>query len=278
MMNMPTQAGIILGTAAYMAPEQARGKNVDKRADIWSFAVVLHEMVTGKRVFEGEDLTDTLASVVKSDPDLTQVPRQLRRVLEKCLQKDPKKRLRDIGDLQLLLEQTSVPEVPPRSGNPPKAWIAAGMFALIAVGLAIYTWRHWERPVAGAPVHLTLDIALAEALGNREFGAERPSRTAIAISPDGNIVVFSAHQGTALQLYRRNLNRTEVSAMPGTEGATAPFFSPDGEWVAFWADSTLKKVPLNGGPVAVICDTGAGGGSGANWGPQTTSRSPNSVA
>src|SRR5436305_3640894 len=110
MLQTPTMIGVILGTAAYMAPEQARGKNVDKRADIWSFGVVLHEMLTGKRAFEGEDLTETLASVVKSEPDLTPVPQKLRRLLKKCLEKDPKKRLRDIGDVWELLEAERQPE------------------------------------------------------------------------------------------------------------------------------------------------------------------------
>jgi len=104
LVHSPTMVRVILGTAAYMAPEQARGKTVDKRADIWSFGVVLHEMLTGKRTFQGENLTDTLASVVKADPDLTVIPYKVRRLLRKCLQKDPKKRLRDIADAWELLD------------------------------------------------------------------------------------------------------------------------------------------------------------------------------
>jgi serine/threonine protein kinase len=120
-----TRAGMILGTAAYMSPEQARGKQVDKRTDIWAFGVVLYEVVTGKRLFEGEDLTETLASVVKDRPDLSGVPAMVRRLLERCLEKDPKKRLRDIGDMELLLaEATSPPSpaAPPPSSKLP--WIS----------------------------------------------------------------------------------------------------------------------------------------------------------
>jgi len=128
-----THAGLILGTAAYMSPEQARGKVVDKRTDIWAFGVVLHEIITGKRLFEGEDLTETLASVVKDQPDLSGVPANVRRLLERCLEKDPKKRLRDIGDLDLLLEEASAPPAataPSRSRLGWVAWAVAGVMTL----------------------------------------------------------------------------------------------------------------------------------------------------
>jgi eukaryotic-like serine/threonine-protein kinase len=124
-----TQAGVILGTAAYMSPEQARCKTVDKRADIWAFGVVLYEMLTGKRLFEGEDLTETLASVVKVNPQLDDAPRQVRRLLRKCLEKDPKRRLRDIGDAWELLEETAVAP-PARARHSWLPWTAAAAFAL----------------------------------------------------------------------------------------------------------------------------------------------------
>jgi serine/threonine protein kinase len=131
----PTRAGIILGTAAYMSPEQARGKTVDKRADIWAFGVVLYEMLTGKRLFQGEDLTETLASVVKEEPNLDDAPIEVRRLLRKCLQKDPKKRLRDIGDAWELLEADHAPApVPPARSSARTAWIVAAILA-VALGL-----------------------------------------------------------------------------------------------------------------------------------------------
>jgi serine/threonine-protein kinase len=140
-----TQAGMILGTAAYMSPEQARGKPVDKRADIWAFGVVFYEMLTGKRLFAGEDLTETLASVVKDKPDLSGVPAQARRLLARCLEKDPKKRLRDIGDMELLLAAETAPSKPaPRSGKLPR--IAASALA-VALGVALWALWRAERPV-----------------------------------------------------------------------------------------------------------------------------------
>src|SRR5580658_8688264 len=145
-----TQAGVILGTAAYMSPEQARGKVVDKRADIWAFGVVLYEMLTAKRLFQGDDLTETLASVVKDKPDLSGVPAPARRLLERCLEKDPKKRLRDIGDMELLLLAEADEGVGRGPGGPPhKRWLwpaAAGVMTAVA---AIALWALWraEKPV-----------------------------------------------------------------------------------------------------------------------------------
>jgi eukaryotic-like serine/threonine-protein kinase len=151
MLHTPTQIGVILGTAAYMAPEQARGKTVDKRADIWSFGVVLCEMVTGKRVFEGEDLTETLACVVKSDPDLTPVPRKVSRLIAKCLQKDPKKRLRDIGDVWELLD---APQPTAAASEPKKLswlWPVLAVVGFLAAALLAFLSVH-RKPVETAMV------------------------------------------------------------------------------------------------------------------------------
>jgi serine/threonine-protein kinase len=144
-----TQMGMLLGTAAYMSPEQARGKPVDKRADIWAFGVVLYEMVTGRPLFQGEDVSHTLASVIMKEPDLDELPAQIRRVLKRCLEKDPKKRLRDISGVELLLEDA--PETasvaitaPSRSRRGTAAWIAAGVCAAVAVALAFVHFR--EKP------------------------------------------------------------------------------------------------------------------------------------
>ncbi len=158
LLHSPTLIGVILGTAAYMAPEQARGKEVDKRADIWSFGVVLHEMLTGKRLFEGEDLTETLAAVVKSEPDLATVPRKVRRLLAKCLEKDPQKRLRDIGDWAELLAEDAQPD-PSQSRPGTRLWIgiAAGLaFAAAAADLAFLHFR--GSGAAAPPMHLALSL------------------------------------------------------------------------------------------------------------------------
>ena len=151
---MLTVAGMILGTAGYMAPEQARGKEVDKRADIWAFGVVLYEMLTGRRLFEGETVSDTLAAVIKEEPDLTNVPAKVRRLLRRCLEKDPRRRLRDIGDAELLLEEASGTGSPAHTGGLPRKswvpWAVAGAVTLVAAALAFVHFREKapETPVA----------------------------------------------------------------------------------------------------------------------------------
>jgi serine/threonine-protein kinase len=283
--NSPTQtlgttvAGVILGTAAYMSPEQARGKSVDRRADIWAFGVVLYELLTGKQLFQGEDLTDTLASVVKVQPDLSAAPDQARRVLQACLEKDPKKRLRDIGDVQYLVGSpaTAPAEVQPRPKQAVTGWIAAGVLAILAAALVWALWRS-ERPADGV-ARLTMDLAPAAFLGPMNYN--RPLFTSLAISPDGNTVIFSglaSKDATQTQLYKRTLDQNLAMPMPGTADAYEPFFSPDGQWVGFFvgaprlgATSILKKAPISGGLPVTICDVPGtsygvwGGAGGASW-------------
>ncbi|HTC88655.1 MAG TPA: serine/threonine-protein kinase, partial [Bryobacteraceae bacterium] len=168
-----TQAGMILGTAAYMSPEQARGKVVDKRTDIWAFGVVLHEIITGKRLFEGEDLTETLACVVKDQPDLSGVPANVRRLLERCLEKDPKKRLRDIGDLDLLLEEASAPPAATAPSRSRLGWVAWAVAGLMTLALAALAFFHFgEQPLD----HQVLQYTLAPPSSNISN---------MAVSPDG---------------------------------------------------------------------------------------------
>ena len=182
-----TEVGVILGTAAYMAPEQARGKAVDKRADIWSFGVVLYELLTGERLFSGEDAAETLAAVIHKQPDLGKVPRQARRLLEECLQKDPKQRLRDIGDAKRLLNPdrdgaaSGTAPLPSRLGK--VAWIAAGVLAVAAVGLGVVAYRA-TRPVELKPlVRLEVDLGTdASAILARKVLPRRPSMLAPPLS------------------------------------------------------------------------------------------------
>jgi serine/threonine protein kinase/Tol biopolymer transport system component len=278
-----TRPGMILGTAAYMSPEQARGKLVDKRADIWAFGVVLYEMVTGKSLFKGEDLSDTLAAVIKHEPDLSAAPVEVRKLLQSCLEKDPNKRLRDIGDWRLLLDAPSSPmrELGANRGK----WLWPGVTAVLALALATLAfieWRRAQQPDRSPAAHLTLELAPTGGLTPDFF--DRPSRTAIAIAPDGNTIVFSAlNPGVSVapgarflpasfyKLYRRALDQSESVAIPGTEGAIGPFFSPDGQWVGFWADGKLKKVAIGGGPAFTICDAPAPSSRGV-WGASWSSR------
>lgn len=265
-----TTPGSVVGTPGYMPPEQVRGDKVDKRADIWAFGVVLYEMTTGQRPFEGKTVSDTLASVIKENPNWARAPVKVQKLLRACLEKDPRRRLRDIGDIDRLLDAEAAIAAPsqPRFGK--MGWIAAGVFALTAVVLAVHA-RIGQQPGSGSVARFTMEVAPAEMLGGRE-GFYRPSRTAVAFSPDGRTVVFSGGRGTTVQLYKRAINSLEAVAMPGTEGATAPFFSPDGAWLGFLADAKLKKVSMSGGPAVIICVVPGPMGRilGATWGSAGT--------
>jgi serine/threonine-protein kinase len=273
-----TGAGVILGTAAYMAPEQARGKTVDKRADIWAFGVVLFELISGRRLFASNEVSDTLAFVLTKDPDWSALPpatsAPLRRLLRRCLEKDRNRRLADIADARLEIEDalqdlddgstmpTTAP-APARTGAWRRAlpWaVAATAAAALAVTLAL--WAPWRQSQPPAVVRVQI-----------EFGGVLSSLTpSIALSPDGTTLAFVARPLSILspqsQLYVRRLDRLDSQPLPGSEGAAAPFFSADGEWVGFFADGTLKKIPVGGGAVVSICAVASP--RGGAWGPDNT--------
>lgn len=251
-----TRAGVILGTAAYMSPEQARGKTVDKRADIWAFGVVLYEMLTGRRLFDGESVTDTLAAVLSKEPDWNGVPVKARPLLRSCLEKDPKRRLRDIGDAWRLLGDAPL-QIAAKSRLP---WAVAGSLAVVSIALGARLW-HLTRPVEATPqpvVRLDLDLGPDIQL----WSGEGPT---VILAPDGIKLVFvsQAPDGTR-RLFVRPLDQPKAAQMPGTEGAYAPFFSPDGQWVGFFAHGKLKKTRIDGGEPISLCDAPAG--RGASWG------------
>jgi eukaryotic-like serine/threonine-protein kinase len=259
-----TQAGVILGTAAYMAPEQARGKPVDKRADIWAFGVVLYEMVTGRRLFQGEDLTETLASVVKERPDLSAAPPSLRRLLEKCLEKDPKKRLRDISSVALLLEDGSPAADGVRAAPGRRQWLWPAATAVAVLAAALVAWAPWRQPPpAPAPWKLSL-----EPPSGTEFsgGLVKPS-------PDGRWVLFSARRvdaGDAAlpSLWVRPIDSLDPRELPGTEGgANQAFWSADSRSVAFVADEQLRRIDIQGGTPQTILSPVSGFGGGT-WSPE----------
>jgi eukaryotic-like serine/threonine-protein kinase len=243
-----TQAGAILGTAAYMSPEQARGKAVDKRADIWAFGAVLFEMLTGRRAFAGDDLAITLASVVMNDPAWATLapatPWGVQQLLRRCLVKDPRQRMRDMGDVRLALEHANDPAPAPPADNRRGHLLVWASAAIAVVSLAVAAFALWNQPTAVQQTAVRLTIPLPA-------GQEITSYP--AITPDGQTVAYVARQGTdEAQLYLRDLSSFEPRAVPGSSGAMQPFFSPDGRWVAFFAQGQLQKAEVSGGaPVRV---------------------------
>jgi serine/threonine-protein kinase len=218
-----TVAGQILGTAAYMAPEQARGKTVDNRADIWAVGVVLYEMLLGRRLFEGETISDTLIAVLKEEPEWSGVPAKAQRLLKSCLEKDPQRRLRHIADAWRLLDD--MPSAAPESSRP---WqVAAGALALICALLLWSPWRGAVRPIEPASLRLDLDLG-----SDVWFGST--TGPAVIISPDGTRLVFVSQDREGMsRLFVRRLDQSKPAPLSGTEGATLPFFSADGQWVGF---------------------------------------------
>ncbi len=268
-----TQAGMILGTAAYMAPEQAKGRTVDKRADIWAFGAVLFEMLTGKRAFPGEDLTDTLAAVVRAEPNWALlpagVPPALGVYLKRCLQKDPKQRIPDIAAMRLALEgafETAAPQTPPLAAAIPRPVVVRALpWALVATSTialitAVVLWGPWRSAPVPAPRKLLASIGADAALTS--VGASA------ILSPDGTTLAFVAQQAGPPRLFIRKLDQLQAAALAGTEGADSPFFSPDGQWLAFFAGRTLKKVSVTGGAAVTLC--AAPSGRGGTWADDDT--------
>ena len=251
-----TQAGMILGTAGYMSPEQARGKPVDKRADIWAFGVVLYEMLTGHRLFEGEDVVETLAAVVHKEPDWKLAPPRVQRVLQRCLVKDPKKRLRDISGVGLLLEEGE-PKTS-RGWSPALLWGGWAAAAVAAIA-AIVVWAPWR--TAETPEVVRFQVPPPE---KATFLTSPP-----VLSPDGKKLAFIANSGTQM-VWVRPLDTLEARPLPGTEGAAAAlFWSPDSRSIAYWntpAPFKLKRVEVAGGPPQTLCETPADPSTGA-WSP-----------
>ena len=247
-----TQAGMILGTAGYMAPEQAKGKTADKRADIWAFGVVLNELLTGERLFLGETVTDTLAAVVLAEPKLADAPSQVQRLLKRCLTKDPAKRLRDIGDAMALLEEAPaevpvVPVAPPPSKFGKLGWAVAAVAILAAGAIAFIHFR--ETPPVAETVRF--EAALPE---NVNFTASGIS----AISPDGRKLAFSAVGSDGVpRVWIRSLDSLVAQPLPGAE--TAPLlavlgWSPDSRFVVFQGGGKFKKIDISGGPALPLFD------------------------
>jgi serine/threonine-protein kinase len=273
-----TQAGMILGTAAYMSPEQARGKTVDKRADIWAFGAVVFEMLTSRRAFSGEDVTDTIVSVVSKEPDWSALPAGtmagLRKLLARCLRKEPKARMRDIGEARLQLEEllSGVPDerstgtVSAAQGEHADRSAAARALAwTLAASTVVFAsawltvWAPWraqtpaDRPLVRLDVDLGADVSLP---------APSSAGSNVAISPDGTRLVYAS--GKPTKLFTRRLDQPRATELPGTEGAEGPFFSPDGQSVGFVARGKVSKISVEGGSAVPVGDEADF--VGASWG------------
>jgi serine/threonine-protein kinase len=255
-----TSAGVILGTAAYMSPEQARGKPVDRRADIWAFGLVLLEALTGKQTYRGATIADTLASVMRDDPVVpADLPASIRTLLARCLDKDPRQRLRDIGEARIALEHPDMEKpAAPQVTRPRLVWAAAASMAAIAAA-GWYAWYTASRPAAPLPlVQLTVELD-PEARVLTRLGE------AVTISNDGSRIATVLQRGSGNSaIYTRLLNQPKLTLLAGTDFAASLFFSPDAQWIGFAADGKLKKVPVNGGAAVTICDANLA--LGASWG------------
>ena len=268
-----TRAGVILGTAAYMSPEQARGRPLDKRTDIWAFGCVVYEMLTGRPVFAGDTITDIFAAIVGREPDWAALPAAtphgVKRLLHRCLEKDAGRRLRDISDGRMLLEEWSgSPEVSAVSAAtgaaaavPRRApWsLAAALGAgTIIAGIAVWFLKPPLPAPPRFPKRLTMEIPPAS---RTDFGSN------VVLSPDGRRLAYIAVREGQRQLFLRSMDQLEPTLVRGSGTAGGPFFSPDGQWVAFFAAGSLRKVSVTGGAPQTICNIAGRGGS---WGPDNT--------
>jgi len=249
-----TQAGVLLGTAAYMSPEQAKGKPADRRVDVWGFGVVLYEMLTGMRAFLGEDVSETLAHILTKEPDWSALPAGLparvKWLLTRCLTKDPKKRLQAIGEARIAIEEVmeGVPEIA-EAGVRTAFWqLALAGTTVLALGVTLGAL--WPRPAPPAPpLRLTAELGASASFVNA-------LRTAVTLSPDGTSLAFAGQSSPNAppQLYVRRLEELQATPLPGTEGARNPFFSPDGQWIAFFAEGELRKIAVAGGATVTLSE------------------------
>ena len=276
-----TRAGVILGTAAYMSPEQAKGKPVDKRADIFAFGAVLYELLTGKRAFEGETITETIAAVLKSEPDWEALPESIpvmiQVLLRQALRKEPANRLREIGDFLVLSEAPLIEPVP--SGLSEKSrqvhWsLVVGLAMLMFLsGAVFWSWLEPAVPTGESPTsRFVIDLGPDQGIPlELPDGISGIYGETLAISHDGQHVVYVPDDPdvAGTQLYLRSIDQLDVRPIPGTENATDPFFSPNDQWIGFLAGNELKKVALSGGPPVPLSAWVASGqnvGAALSWG------------
>lgn len=268
----PTRAGIVLGTAGYMSPEQAKGRPTDRRSDVWAFGCVLYEMLTGRRAFEGEDITETVAAIVRDEPDWTRLPADLppnvRVLLERCLVKDRAGRLADMSVVRFLLSDSgtfvSSGSAAARP-DPPAAtrhrWAPVVLATAVVAAALTYGATRWllprEAPTVERVAHVSMALPAGVELGSTQL-------LPVAISRDGTRVAFVGRRDGKNQIYVRALEEREPEALEGGEGGDGPFLSPDGRWIAFFSGSKLRKTAVGGTALQTLAD--APGHRGGNWG------------
>jgi serine/threonine-protein kinase len=273
-----TQAGVILGTAAYMSPEQAKGRVADKRSDVWSFGCVLYEMLTGRRAFEGEDVSDTLAAILRGEPDWNALPKDLppsiATLIKRCVDRDRRSRIPDVSVARFLLDDTAsagllaAPPTPQAAPAPVPSrstwlpWIVSAALGLALIA-ALVLWAPWRAEPPRRASRLNTSVGADVSLLNTQ-GANA------VVSSDGSVLAFVAAKSATepAQIFVRRLEQLQATALAGTEGATNPFFAPDGQSIAFFAGGKLKKVSINGGAAVTLCD--APSSRGGWWGDRGT--------
>jgi len=273
-----TRDGIILGTAAYMSPEQARGQPVDKRTDVWAFGCLLYEMLAGRSPFSRQTVSDTIAAILEREPDWSALadgtPTEVARLLRRCLEKESRQRLRDIGDARLELHDLSTAPTPLPSPGRDAArvrmtrWIGVATVGVVAASLGYYLATGKEPAKADVhPTRFAVELPLAAPQLSRGLGNH-----VMALSPDGSHLAFFARQsGELAHLWVRSLDQLESKLIASAEGGFDPFFSPDGRWIGFFEGHQIKRVAITGGDPLTICDTAsAGDAAGASWATEDT--------
>lgn len=275
-LSLETRDGMILGTAPYMAPEQARGRSTDRRADIWAFGVVLHEMLTGKRLFAGETVSDILAAVLRNDISFADLPpatpATIRGLLRRCLDRDSRTRLRDIGEARIVIESALAGRESGAPAPPAETLALAGerrrrsaavaaLVAVAAIAVAAFLLGRSSRRASTAP---EIALELQYTLPRGERAAVGPFAPSFAISPDGTRLVYTVVSATTTRLRQHRMEARDSTEIPGTEGAAYPFFSPDGKWIAFFNSAGLEKVAASGGSPLMVA-AGATVFGGAVW-------------
>jgi serine/threonine protein kinase/Tol biopolymer transport system component len=267
-----SHAGPIFGTPAYMSPEQARGEAVDRRTDIWGFGCVLYETLAGQSAFGGTDIESILAAVMNDDPDWNALPgdtpADIKRLLRRCLEKNVDRRLHDIADARIEIEDAAAPAIPTRSPKP-RRWPLVALTGVTVAALLFAAWT-WPRGTNSAPRAnanvIRSQIRLPQS-GPLASAASLPlglAQLSLAMAPGGTHVVYVLEREGVTQLYLHPLDQWEPTAIPGTEGAFGPFFSPDGNWIGFFDDNKLKKVSVSGGEPIDLSD--APNPYGGSWG------------